>query len=160
MSVSWPTLIATADGYRESAWSWADLLRDCAPSDMRAPLPALGDGALDFLEGLGRSLPRSSAPEALDSLDGQCANALPKWAHPGAIRSGARSVRPYPRLIMWKSEANQTAPTTPARHQRPVVAVTCVATAMPAKGSVETAVHHQFLRRSATSRRIHISRTR
>jgi putative transposase len=30
-------LIALADGYRESAESWADLLRDCARREMRAP---------------------------------------------------------------------------------------------------------------------------
>ncbi len=39
-------LIALADGYRESAESWADLLRDCARRGMRAPVLAVGDGAL------------------------------------------------------------------------------------------------------------------
>ena len=34
-------LIALADGYRESAESWADLLRDCARRGMRAPALAL-----------------------------------------------------------------------------------------------------------------------
>jgi hypothetical protein len=37
-------LIALAEGYRESTGSWADLLRDCA----RAPVLAVGDGALGF----------------------------------------------------------------------------------------------------------------
>jgi putative transposase len=41
-------LIAMADGYRESAESWADLLRDCARRGMRAPVLAVGDGALGF----------------------------------------------------------------------------------------------------------------
>ncbi len=41
-------LIALADGYRESAESWADLLRDCARRGMRAPVLAIGDGALGF----------------------------------------------------------------------------------------------------------------
>jgi transposase-like protein len=41
-------LIALADGYRESAESWADLLRDCARRGMRAPVLAAGDGALGF----------------------------------------------------------------------------------------------------------------
>src|SRR5260370_24611277 len=41
-------LIALADGYRESAESWADLLRDCARRGMRAPVLAVGDGALGF----------------------------------------------------------------------------------------------------------------
>jgi transposase-like protein len=38
-------LIALADGYRESAESQADLLRDCARRGMRAPVLAVGDGA-------------------------------------------------------------------------------------------------------------------
>ena len=41
-------LIALADGYRESAESWADLLRDCARRGMRALVLAAGDGALGF----------------------------------------------------------------------------------------------------------------
>lgn len=39
-------LIAMADGYRESAESWASLLRDAARRGMRAPVLAVGDGAL------------------------------------------------------------------------------------------------------------------
>ncbi len=34
-------LIALAEGYRESAGSWADLLRDCARRGMRAPVLAV-----------------------------------------------------------------------------------------------------------------------
>jgi transposase-like protein len=41
-------LIALSDGYRESAESWADLLRDCARRGMRAPVLAVGNGALGF----------------------------------------------------------------------------------------------------------------
>jgi transposase-like protein len=41
-------LIALADGYRESAESWAELLRDCRRRGMRAPALAVGDGALGF----------------------------------------------------------------------------------------------------------------
>jgi Transposase, Mutator family len=37
-------LIALADGYRESAESWADLLRDCARRGMRAPVLVVGTG--------------------------------------------------------------------------------------------------------------------
>ena len=39
-------LVALADGYRESAESWADLLRDGKRRGMRAPVLAIGDGAL------------------------------------------------------------------------------------------------------------------
>ena len=37
-------LVALADGFRESAESWADLLRDCKRRGMRAPVLAVGDG--------------------------------------------------------------------------------------------------------------------
>ena len=41
-------LIALADGYSESAESRADRLRDAARRVMRAPVLAVGDGALGF----------------------------------------------------------------------------------------------------------------
>lgn len=79
------------------------------------------------------------------------------------IRSGARSVRLYPRLTIEKSEASRRTQTTLAHHQRPVgsaASASHVATAMHAKSSVKTPIHHQFLRRAATSRPIHITGTR
>ena len=60
-------LIALADGYRESAESWADLLRDAARRGMRAPALAVGDGALGFWSAL-----REVFPEA---REGRC------WFH-------------------------------------------------------------------------------
>ncbi len=41
-------LVAISDGYRESTTSWAELLRDCKRRGMRAPVLAVGDGALGF----------------------------------------------------------------------------------------------------------------
>ncbi len=41
-------LVAIADGHRESTESWADLLRDLKRRGMRAPMVAVGDGALGF----------------------------------------------------------------------------------------------------------------
>jgi transposase-like protein len=41
-------LIAIEDGYRESTESWATLLRDLKRRGMRAPVLAVGDGALGF----------------------------------------------------------------------------------------------------------------
>ena len=43
-------LIAVEDEYRESAESWAALLRDLKRRGMRAPELAVGDGALVFWE--------------------------------------------------------------------------------------------------------------
>lgn len=50
-------LIALAEGYRESAGSWADLLRDCKRRGMRAPVLAVGDGALGFWNALREVFP-------------------------------------------------------------------------------------------------------
>lgn len=52
-------LIALADGYHESAESWADLLRDCQRRGMRAPVPAVGDGGLGFWAALGEVFPQA-----------------------------------------------------------------------------------------------------
>jgi putative transposase len=41
-------LIAVSDGYRESTESWSELLRDLKRRGMRAPVLAVGDGALGF----------------------------------------------------------------------------------------------------------------
>jgi putative transposase len=41
-------LIAVEDGFRESAESWASVLRDLSRRGMRAPVLAIGDGALGF----------------------------------------------------------------------------------------------------------------
>ena len=41
-------LIAVEDGYRESTESWATVLRDLRDRGMRAPVVAVGDGALGF----------------------------------------------------------------------------------------------------------------
>jgi transposase-like protein len=50
-------LVALAEGYRESTGSWADLLRDCARRGMRAPILAVGDGALGFWAALREVFP-------------------------------------------------------------------------------------------------------
>jgi transposase-like protein len=50
-------LVALADGYRESCESWADLLRDAARRGMRAPVLAVGDGALGFWGALREVFP-------------------------------------------------------------------------------------------------------
>jgi len=52
-------LVALADGYRESTESWADLLRDCARRGMRAPVLAVGDGALGFWGALREVFPQT-----------------------------------------------------------------------------------------------------
>jgi len=57
-------LVALADGYRESTGSWADLLRDCKRRGMRAPILAVGDGALGFWGALREVFPEARSNAA------------------------------------------------------------------------------------------------
>ena len=50
-------VVALQAGYRESTESWADLLRDAARRGMRAPVLAIGDGALGFWGALREVFP-------------------------------------------------------------------------------------------------------
>nr|WP_085986119.1 IS256 family transposase [Micromonospora sp. ATCC 39149]QLJ99141.1 IS256 family transposase [Micromonospora carbonacea] len=80
-------LVALAEGYRESAGSWADLLRDCARRGMRAPVLAVGDGALGFWNALREVFPASREQRCWFHKIGNVLAALPKSAHPGAKKA-------------------------------------------------------------------------
>jgi transposase-like protein len=80
-------LIALADGYRESAESWADLLRDCARRGMRAPVLAVGDGALGFWSALREVFPQAREGRCWFHKIANVLAALPKSAHPGAKKA-------------------------------------------------------------------------
>ena len=80
-------LIALADGYRESAESWADLLRDCARRGMRAPVLAAGDGALGFWDALREVFPQTRGQRCWFHKTANVLAALPKSAHPGAKKA-------------------------------------------------------------------------
>jgi hypothetical protein len=80
-------LIALADGYRESAESWADLLRDCARRGMRAPVLAVGDGALGFWGALREVFPEAREGRCWSRKIANVLAALPKSAHPGAKKA-------------------------------------------------------------------------
>jgi transposase-like protein len=80
-------LIALADGYRESVESWADLLRDCARRGMRAPVLAVGDGALGFWGALREVFPDTREQRCWFHKIGNVLSALPKSAHPGAKKA-------------------------------------------------------------------------
>jgi transposase-like protein len=77
-------LVALTDGYRESTESWADLLRDCKRRGMRAPVLAVGDGALGFWGALREVFPQASEQRCWFHKIANCLGALPKSAHPGA----------------------------------------------------------------------------
>jgi transposase-like protein len=80
-------LVALADGYRESAESWADLLRDCARRGMRAPVLAVGDGALGFWGALREVFPQAREGRCWFHKTANVLAALPKSAHPGAKKA-------------------------------------------------------------------------
>jgi transposase-like protein len=80
-------LVALADGYRESTGSWADLLRDCKRRGMRAPVLAVGDGALGFWGALREVFPESREQRCWFHKIGNVLSALPKSAHPGAKKA-------------------------------------------------------------------------
>jgi transposase-like protein len=80
-------LVALAEGYRESTGSWADLLRDCKRRGMRAPILAVGDGALGFWSALGEVFPTTRAQRCWFHKIGNVLSALPKSAHPGAKKA-------------------------------------------------------------------------
>ncbi|MGI8860388.1 MAG: IS256 family transposase, partial [Rubrobacteraceae bacterium] len=74
-------LVALADGYRESAESWAELLRDLKKRGMRAPELAVGDGALGFWCALRDVFPETQAQrdwvhKTMNTLD-----SMPKSVH-------------------------------------------------------------------------------
>ncbi len=83
-------LVALTDGHRESAGSWAGLLRDCKRRGMRAPVPAAGDGALGFWAALREVFPetreqRDWVHKVMNVLD-----CLPESAQPAARKALAQ----------------------------------------------------------------------
>jgi len=77
-------LIALADGFRESAESWADLLREAKRRGMAAPVLAIGDGALGFWKAIREVFPDTREQRCWFHAGRNVLAALPKSAHPGA----------------------------------------------------------------------------
>ncbi|MBP2477564.1 transposase-like protein [Crossiella equi] len=80
-------LVALSDGYRESTESWADLLRGCARRGMRAPVLAVGDGALGFWGAVREVFPDTREQRCWFHKIGNVLSALPKSVHPGAKKA-------------------------------------------------------------------------
>jgi transposase-like protein len=77
-------LVALADGFRESAESWADLLRDGKRRGMAAPVLAVGDGALGFWKAVRDVFPETTEQRCWWHKIGNVLAALPKSAQPAA----------------------------------------------------------------------------
>jgi len=79
-------LVAIADGYRESTDSWAALLRDLRHRGMRAPVVAVGDGALGFWAALRDVFPETKEQRCWVHKVANILDALPKSIQPLAKR--------------------------------------------------------------------------
>ncbi|MGW3943149.1 IS256 family transposase [Streptomyces phaeochromogenes] len=80
-------LIAMADGYRESSESWASLVRDCQRRGMRAPVLAVGDGALGFWNAINEVFPETRHQRCWVHKTANCLDSLPKSAQPAAKKA-------------------------------------------------------------------------
>ena len=77
-------LVALADGYRESTESWADLLRSCQRRGMRAPVLAVGDGALGFWKAVREVFPDTREQRCWFHIAGQRPCRAAEVGAPGA----------------------------------------------------------------------------
>jgi putative transposase len=74
-------LIAIEDGYRESTESWATVLRDLKHRGMRAPVLAVGDGALGFWKALRDVWPETREQRCWVHRIANVLDKLPKRLH-------------------------------------------------------------------------------
>ena len=80
-------LVCLADGYRESADSWADLLRDAKRRGMAAPVLAVGEGRSGSGRRSATSSPRPRSNAAGGTRSATSLAALPTSAQPTAKRT-------------------------------------------------------------------------
>jgi putative transposase len=88
-------LVAVADGERESTESWAELLRDLRRRGMRAPMVAVGDGALGLWAALRDVFPATRHQRDWVHKVANVLNALPKSMQAGA-RKALAEIRDAP----------------------------------------------------------------
>ena len=79
-------LVAVEDGYRESAESWASVLRDLKRRGMNAPLVAVGDGALGFWAAVRDVWPETRTARCWCHKLANVLDKLPKRLQPRAKR--------------------------------------------------------------------------
>lgn len=80
-------LLAVTDGYRESAESWADLLRDLKARGLRPPKLLTGDGALGLWAALRDVFPEVRTQRCWVHKIANVLDALPKRTQPKAKRA-------------------------------------------------------------------------
>ena len=80
-------LVALEDGYRESGESWASVLRDLRGRGLRAPVMAVGDGALGFWSALRDVWPETTPQRDWCHKLANVLDKLPKRLRPRAKRA-------------------------------------------------------------------------
>jgi transposase-like protein len=80
-------VIAVEDGYRESTESWLSVLRDLKKRGMRAPVVAVGDGALGFWKAAGEVWPETRDQRCWFHRLGNVLDKLPQRLQPKAKRA-------------------------------------------------------------------------
>jgi len=88
-------LVAVADGERESTDSWAELLRDLRRRGMRAPVVAVGDGALGLWAALREVFPATRHQRDWVHKAANVLGCLPKAVHAG-VRRALAEIRDAP----------------------------------------------------------------
>ena len=86
-------LVAVADGERESTQSWAELLRDLRRRGMRAPVVAVGDGALGLWAALRDVFPATRHQRDWVHKVANVLGCLPKAVQAGARKALRRDPR-------------------------------------------------------------------
>ena len=121
-------LIALDDGHRESTESWADLLRSCQRRGMRAPVLAVGDGALGFWAAVPScsQAPASSGAGSTRSPTSSmpCRSRRSPARRSPSRRSGTPRIVSTPRRRQGRSRRS-TGPSGPRRPRRSSTTSTC-----------------------------------
>lgn len=79
-------VVAIEDGYRESTESWASVLRDLKRRGMKAPVLAVGDGALGFWAAVRNVWPQTKESRCWVHKIANILDKLPKRLQPAAKR--------------------------------------------------------------------------
>ena len=85
-------LVAVEDGYRESTSSWATVLRDLKDRGMRAPVVAVGDGALGFWAAVREVWPETREQRCWVHRLANVLDKLPKRLQPWRRVNGAKEL--------------------------------------------------------------------
>ena len=79
-------LIALREGYRESAESWGDLIRDCRRRGLNEPALWIADGALGLWSAVDKQSPHSAQQRCTNHKTMNVLDKLPKSEQPEAVQ--------------------------------------------------------------------------